>query len=247
MYRFLLRPTWLAFLLLGMIGAIGMPLLGQWQLRRYHDHQAANAAATQREKDPAVPFAAAVPNDVTLGDGKKHDGQKVRLTGTYDVRHQIRIANRSLDGRPGYHIVTPLMLDASQEVLINRGWVPYEASVGGPIPDPAPAPGVVNVEGRVRPTQARGTVGPTDPDTGELKEFARVDIERISRQVPTRLAPVYVELIAESPTSPEPPKLIPAQKADAGTNLSYAMQWFIFTLVGLITWPLIIRRQAARA
>jgi cytochrome oxidase assembly protein ShyY1 len=76
--------------------------------------------------------------------------------------------------------------------------------------------------------------------------MARIDIQRISLQTPTRLAPVYIELTGETPTPPEPLSLVKPTTQDSGTNLSYAMQWFIFTAVGLITWPIIIRREAAK-
>jgi surfeit locus 1 family protein len=248
MYRFLRKPRWLAFLLLGLVGAITMPILGQWQLDRYHERQRENKVVQDRRLKSAVPLRSVIPATATIATLGDVDWRQVTVSGAYDVAHQILIANRSYKGRPGYHVLTPLMIDGEieQALLVNRGFVPYEAAVGGPLPEAPPASGSVSLQGVLRPTQTKGGIGPTDPEKGILKEMARIDIERISQQNPNRLVPAYIELMAETPTPPQPLSLVEPPKQDAGTNLSYAMQWFIFTAVGLITWPIIIRREAAK-
>lgn len=246
MYRFLREPKWLAFLLLGLVGAIAMPRLGVWQIDRYHLRQSESVRISQRERAPAVPLRDVVKDAETTADTTGDEWKIVTVTGTYDARHQVLIANRSFEGQPGYHVVTPLAFATDQAVLINRGFVRYETTVGGPLPEAPPTSGVVTVTGRIRLTQIKGGIGPKDPAKGELKEMARVDIGRIAQQTPARLSPVYLELIAEAPTSVLPLATIAAPKQDASTNISYAVQWFIFTAVGLITWPLIIRREASK-
>jgi surfeit locus 1 family protein len=248
MYRFLRKPRWLAFLLLGLVGAITMPILGQWQLDRYHQRQKENKVVQERRTTSPVPLRSVILNTATIATLGDVEWRQVTVSGTYDAAHQILIANRSYKGRPGYHVLTPLLIDGETEqaVLVNRGFVPYEAAVGGPLPQAPPASGTVSLQGVLRPTQTKGGIGPTDPDKGILQEMARIDIERISRQNPNRLAPAYIELTAETPTPAQPLSLVEPAKVDAGTNLSYAMQWFIFTVIGLITWPIIIRREAAK-
>jgi surfeit locus 1 family protein len=248
MYRFLRKPRWLAFLLLGLVGAIAMPILGQWQLDRYHQRQRENKVVQERRIKSPVPLRSVIPNTSTIATLPDVEWRQVTVSGTYDIVHQILIANRSYKGRPGYHVLTPLLIDGEveQAVLINRGFVPYEAAVGGPLPEAPPQSGTVTLQGVLRPTQTKGGIGPTDPEKGILKEMARIDIERISRQNPNRLAPAYIELTGETPTPAQPLSLVEPPKQDAGTNLSYAMQWFIFTAVGLITWPIIIRREASK-
>lgn len=244
MYSFLRKPRWLAFLLLGVVGAIGMPLLGQWQINRYHDKQAENKVVKDRLALSPVPLRVAVADNATIDDGASQEWQRVTATGTYDADRQVLIDLRSYKGHPGYHVLTPLRLDDGRAVLINRGWVPPEAAVDGPRPNPTPPSGTVTVVGRIRASQIR-TIGPKANPTGTLTVLTRVDVERIGQQTPYRLAPVYVELISQDPVPTDELALIDAQAPDAGTNLSYAMQWFFFTAVGLITWPIIIRREGA--
>jgi surfeit locus 1 family protein len=243
MYRFLLKPQWIAFLLLGLVGAIGMPMLGIWQINRHQVRQEENAQIKKRAALAAMPFSSAVPDDASLSDGTRFEWQRVALSGTYDPVHQVLIDNRSLNGRPGYHVVTPLRTDDGPTVLINRGWIPKEPTVDSPTPNPAATTERVTIEGRIRATQTKTALTPATPTQGTLAILARVDIARIGQQTPDRLAPVYVETINESPRSKDSPALIPERPLDGGSSLSYAFQWFLFTAVGLITWPLIIRRE----
>jgi cytochrome oxidase assembly protein ShyY1 len=247
MYSFLLRPRWLAFLLLGLVGAIGMPMLGQWQVDRYHQRQTINKNVKERAALSPVPVRVLLPPDKSnFKDAAEQEWRQVSATGTYDAAHQVLIDNRSLKSRPGYHVVTPLILDDGRAVLINRGWVPQETAVGAPRPTAVPPTGPVEIVGRLRVTQVGGQVGAAIPAKGTLDLMVRLDVERIAQQMPTRVLPMYVELSSQLPASPDAPQLIPVDRQETGTNLSYAMQWYLFTLVGLIAWPIIIRREAAR-
>jgi cytochrome oxidase assembly protein ShyY1 len=246
MYSFLRKPAWLAFLLLGVVGAIGMPILGQWQVNRYHETQAANKKAAARAAASPVPLRVALPDSTNLADGTKLDGQRVTETGTYDLEHQILIDLKSYKGHPGYHVLTPLRTEDGRAVLVARGWVPQETAVDAPRPKPIAPTETVSIEGRVRATQVRGALGPKASAQGTLDVMTRVDIARIAQQIPYRLTPVYLELLNQDPPASTDLSIIEAQTRDAGTNLSYAMQWFLFTIIGLIAWPIIIRREAGR-
>ena len=72
------------------------------------------------------------------------------------------VRNRSYNGSPGYHVLTPLVLPSGDAVIIDRGFVPLETS--GTAPDvPTPPSGVVVVDGWVRSSQKRGSSGPATP------------------------------------------------------------------------------------
>ena len=103
------------------------------------------------------------------------------------------VRNRSYNGSPGYHVLTPLVLPSGDAVIVNRGFVPLETTGDAP-KVPTPPSGVVVVNGRVRSSQKRGHFGPRDPAEGTLTEVARADLARLQQQMPYRLLPVYVEL-----------------------------------------------------
>ena len=157
------------------------------------------------------------------------------------------IRNRSLDGRPGYHVVTPLRLADGTALLVNRGWVPLETDGEAPTP-PAPPAGEATVTARVRLSQAKGRFfSPDDPAEGTLTQLYRVDVPRIGQQLDYPVLPVYVEL--ESPPADAAgglPALIPPPELDDGPHLAYVFQWCFFSLCVVAGWILAVRHSAAK-
>lgn len=55
--------------------------------------------------------------------------RKVIAQGRYDAEHQILLDNQIYQGKPGYHVFTPLrLIKEAKAVLINRGWIPLGVS-----------------------------------------------------------------------------------------------------------------------
>lgn len=62
---------------------------------------------------------------VTDFAGESFRYRRIEIAGAYDSEHQILLDNMMHKGRPGYHVLTPL-LTSSLTVLVNRGWVPAD-------------------------------------------------------------------------------------------------------------------------
>jgi len=227
MYRFLLKPRWIAFHVLVLALMVTMVNLGFWQLRRLDERRAAN-----REVSSRTAAEVATIKDLPA-DPQAAQWRRVTVAGTWDPTGQILIRNRSLDGQPGLHVVTPLTDRAGHAVLVNRGFIPLADEAHPPAPATAP----VTVVGRVRVSQERGSLGPRDPATGDLATLNRVDVARIQQQTEVTLAPFYLELITEDPASAAAPAPLP---------LSYAIQWFIFTACAAAGWVLVVRKSAGK-
>ncbi len=206
--------------------------LGLWQLRRLDERQARNAAVRERETQTAVPIEQA--------DGG--EWQRVQATGEYDVDGQVLVRNRSLNGSPGYHVLTPLVLAGGEGLVVNRGFIPLETSGDGPAV-PEPPAGSVTVDGRVRASQTRGRFGPRDPVEGTLTALSRADIARLQQQTAYPLLPFYVELESSTPADAGGPTPIPLPDLDDGPHLSYAFQWFIFATLAVIGWVVVVRKS----
>jgi cytochrome oxidase assembly protein ShyY1 len=243
-YGFLARPRWIAFHVLVVVLIIVMINLAFWQLRRRHERQVFNATVHSREAAGPVAVNDVLPSGAPLSATSKEEWRNAEATGTYDASQQVLIRDRSLAGQPGVHVVTPLVLSDGSAVLVNRGFVPLGTNSGGPA-IPAPTSGTVTVEGRVRPTQTRGLFGPHDPPTGHLAELNRVDVARLSKQLPYPVRPGYIELTAQHPpVASEYPKGLPEPSLNDGPHLSYAIQWTIFSICAVVGWILVVRKTA---
>ena len=240
MYRFLLRPRWLAFHLLVVVAIVGMVNLGFWQLRRLDSRQEFNATVEARYDQPPVPLDELVPSGATPGDDALDalEWRPVTVSGTYLPDATVLVVNRSQNGRAGQNVAVPLQLADGRILLVNRGFVPLATEV------PAVPAESVELVGRLRASQARSLGQLSDPEDGELDEVLRVDIPRLARQLPGEVVPMYVDLAESDPAEPVPyPEPVATPDLGEGNHLSYAVQWFIFAIAVGVGWVLAVRRS----
>ena len=213
--------------------------LGFWQLRRLDERRDHNARVAVRADEPAVALATAF-GALKEGNSPK-DLRYVRVTvsGTWDVASEVYLANRSRDGVPGVHAVTLLRVDGihpSAGIVVDRGFVPRVYYLEGDRSAWAPDRGEVEVAGSL-------DVGRTG-ERGDGVEVDRIDLEALSNRWGIPLAPMWIRA-ATSGSAGWP---VSAQTEDLGDgpHLSYAVQWFVFTLIGLGGYPLVLYRLARR-
>ena len=240
-YRFLLRPRWLAFTLLVVVLVVVMVNLGFWQLRRLDERKAFNARVEARAEAPVVPLEEALAGGTSPAD---LEFRRVTVSGRFDPDEEVLIRARVRDGIPGYEVATPLVTGEGVAVVVDRGWIPLADGERWPVASAAAPDGEVTVTGRVHPSQERGRFGPSDPDEGELASLARLDLGRLQQQVPYELAPVYLDLLEPAPADDGLPAPVKLPELSEGNHLSYAGQWFIFTVIAGVGWVLLIRRSA---
>ena len=242
-YRFLAKPWWIFFHVLVVALIVVMINLALWQLRRLDERQAFNHDVRSRSAAAAQPLDRVVPAGTTIDGARPQEWTTVQATGTFDADAQVLIRNRSLNGAPGFDVVTPLRRAGDDAVLVLRGWIPLTTS-NSAVPDiPPPPAGTVTVTGWVRPTQNPGEFESRDPATGVLTTLGRVDIPRIGQQTPYPIAPIYVELTAPAPPANALPVPEPLPELDDGPHLSYAVQWCIFSACAVIGWVLVVRKS----
>jgi len=240
MYGFLFRPRWLLFHALVLAAIVVMVSLGFWQLRRLDERRDFNDVVESRVETPSVPLG-----DLLGEPGFDPDTAEWRATtasGVY-LDEQILVFNRTQNGQAGDNVLTPLLLDGGGIVLVNRGFVPLGAA------PPTPPATAVDVLGRVRASQQRERGGLTDAsvDDAPITEIRRIEIERIAAQLDGEVAPVYLDLVAQTPAiGPDDPDPVPPPELGSGPHLSYAVQWFIFSIAVAVGWVLAVRRSIAK-
>jgi len=254
-YRFLLKPLWILSHLFVLAMVVLMVNLGLWQLHRLDERQAFNAELRAASELPAAPIGVLLPAgpDATHDQVESVKYRSASATGRYLVEQQVLVTNRTQDSAPGYWVLTPLDLGNGTALVVNRGWIPYGYTEDGSWDDFAPPSDQVSITGSIEQPQVRSTGvvgGPQDAAEGTLRTFARADVARLDQQVDEKLLPLYVNLQTQTPPQPDSPGLpavLPApDMSDEGPHFSYAMQWFMFSAMTLIVYPLLLRRLARR-
>jgi cytochrome oxidase assembly protein ShyY1 len=239
MYRFLFSPRWLAFHALCLAGVILMVNLGFWQLRRLDQRKEFNAEVEAVIDSEPVPIDDVVPDAGTDPDGA--EWTPVIATGTY-LPTQIVVFNRSQEGQAGDNILTGLLLDDGDVVLVNRGFVAPPGT-----PPPSPPEGTVEVLGRVRLTQGDGSDPLNEAQTANGIEVRTVEVGRLANEFDQTVLPVYLDLVAsDPPATPADPAPVPAPELSNGPHLSYAIQWFVFATCVAVGWVLAVRASIRR-
>ena len=119
--------------------------LGFWQLSRAAEKQARQAAMDiQSAKSPLD--AAAVRG---AADPMSLLHQRARLRGTWAQASQVFLENRPMDGRVGFLVIAPFVLEGGGALVVQRGWVPRGFEDRTLLPHIATPGGMVEIEGRM--------------------------------------------------------------------------------------------------
>ncbi|WP_158542896.1 SURF1 family protein [Phytoactinopolyspora halophila] len=232
MYRFLATRRWLIRILAGIVLIVACVRLGMWQLDRDDERSARNdviednasAAAVHPGEllDPAEPFD---PED---------EWRQVEVRGQYDAEHELVLRLRPLEGERGVRVITPLITETGTALLVNRGFYPSAEQ----IPEAPPPPdGDVEVVARLRASEDGEDVG-GDLAAGHIRY---VNVADIAEALPYPVYPAWAEAV--SPIDDELVAL-PPPEVDPGPHLSYAIQWFIFAVIGVGGFVLLVRAEA---
>jgi surfeit locus 1 family protein len=226
-------------LLCAIISAVFISL-GFWQLGRHRERQAVVASQTRRIAAPPLDRGGALSSDAEL------DYRRVTLSGRYDVSNEIVVMNRTRQGAPGVHVLTPLLLqDTDTAILVNRGWVysPDGSSIellrwraGIAFPESAGGlSGPVDVSGLLLPFSDSAEEAPPRSGSDTARRMPRLQRGRLIRMLPYPLAPKYVQLLAaDSIVRRGVPTPVPPPTLSLGSHLSYAIQWFAFAVICVV-------------
>ncbi len=118
-------PTLLTIIIVPLLVSLGM-----WQLDRADEKRAIDQGVNDAIAKPALRL-----NDADLAKLDNEIYRTGSLIGQYDTQQQFLLDNRTHEGRPGYHVLSPFLFEQSSSnnspkyaVLINRGWIGYQGT-----------------------------------------------------------------------------------------------------------------------
>lgn len=216
--------------------------LGFWQLGR-----AEQKKQFLRQQQAATGAVILDLNRQPVTDSESFRYRNVTVTGRYDAAHQFLIDNQMLDGKPGYFVLTPFLMDQEKRaVLVNRGWVALGA-------DRSVLPDVSirteesrRINGRINhfPPVGIKLKGAEIPTDGWPAIVQVVDSRVLAAKLAYDLYDFQIELDAKAAEGYrrewKTSSVIPPEK-----HLAYAVQWFglALTLTGLFIWISIRKRS----
>jgi cytochrome oxidase assembly protein ShyY1 len=229
------RRLWLRWaLLIVFVALLGVAFvsLGNWQLDRLAQRKERNATTITNEQKPVQPYEQVFTHPLTDAD----QWQRVEARGTFDADHQFVVRYRSNGGVDGYEVLTPLRT-ASGAVLVDRGFIPLERGTRIPSVAPAPPTGEVTVVGHVRRNE-RGRRAATAPAGNQVR---LINSDAIAVTLPYEIESGYIGLLTVQPEQQGGFQPIQLPDLSEGPHFWYAVQWFLFTAIGVAGIVVFIR------
>lgn len=233
--------------------------LGQWQLRRADERRAILAAIEAGRKQAPLVLAPSTP------PGDMKPWRVAQATGTWLPQFSVLLDNRNHEGRPGYWLATPLLLDdaSRKAVLVLRGWMPRVIQGQGEPVLPATLPGGQTIKGELSERVPRmfelWSLGGQDTSSlpatlpvagGAVPQVQNLPLDAYAKATGLTLLPAVVSQFGTG----EDDGLVhdwPEPSVDFQKNTFYAVQWFSFALFAAIAWLVVlggaIKRMRQRA
>jgi cytochrome oxidase assembly protein ShyY1 len=202
--------------------------LGRWQLHRLDARKARNEVTRTNLAAPATPLAEIVGPQRVIGD--QHDWRTAVVTGRYDTAKQVVMRYRNINDRPGFEIVTPLLLPDGTAVLVDRGFLPKQGGELAPSTIPAAPSGEVTVTGRLRRSERGGHTSGGTPVDGTARLINGPDF---APALGLNLYDGYLTVDKQEPAADPAFDGFPGPEIDDGPHFFYALQWFFFALMAI--------------
>jgi len=228
----LFNKYYFRFSILGTILAIiGISVffnLGTWQVNRAQLKEKMQHEIESKRIQPSFTLKASI-NDI---NDKIHT--KVNAYGHFDNKNEILIDNEIHQGKAGYHVLTPLILEDKQSVImVNRGWVPLGRS-RDILPELTAPSGNIIINGRISRHKSKPALILDQEDSIPGKVWPYFDSEKYIKHTGYNLLPVVILMDAKADGGYA--RKWPNFNANKGMHIGYAIQWYVFAAIVLITY-----------
>ena len=196
--------------------------LGIWQLERANEKQVWFDSYSARISEAPIQIT-----DRLLGPDRSNFPAEVR--GRFDGEGQFLWDNRTHQGQPGFHVITPFVITPGEtRILVDRGWIPLSGSRENlPIPKIPAGPKVIS--GYLYESKPGFTLEARAPQyDSALRQ--NVDLSAFASSAPYTVQPYVLRLDMDQPDGFVRVWPVPDQTA-VRRHEAYAVQWFGMAVV----------------
>ena len=224
-YRF--SPPLLAILLTVLVSAL-FAGLGRWQIERMYQKEQILEQYQQRQEAPPITQLPVATDEI-----EKWRYRRVQLNGRLLEDRQFLLDNQVLDGRVGFNVLTPMILDDGRTVLLDRGWVALGVRRED-LPDVRLTAEIADIAGTIYVPfgDPFALDGATVGEIGWPRIVQYLDFKALGDLLGSPLLPMVVRLSPEQMGGYKRKWSIIPMSADK--HLAYAVQWFALAAVPII-------------
>ncbi|MGW7685916.1 SURF1 family cytochrome oxidase biogenesis protein [Kribbella sp. NPDC054772] len=224
----LMNVRWVAAALGVLLLAAVCVQLGRWQFHRLDERKARNEVTRSNLAAAPAPIDQIVGPQGVVGD--QHAWRTAVVKGRYDASKQVILKYRNVQDKPGFEIVTPLILADGKAVLVDRGFLARQSSELMPTHVPAVPTGEVTVTGRLQRSERGGHTNGGTPDDGTARLINGPDFAKV---LGLNLYDGYLTVDKQEPANDAAFSGFPGPEIDDGPHFFYALQWFFFALLAI--------------
>jgi cytochrome oxidase assembly protein ShyY1 len=238
--RFLLRPGWIAFVLVVVGFAVACyTLLAPWQFGREAQRDSEQQAIDASYRTPPAPLAELT--SAGTGVTPALEWRQATVSGTYVPDAEALVRLRVVDGKPAFEVLTPFRTDDGRLITVDRGYVSTPS--GSQVPGFAAAPpGPVTLTGRLRVNESDPQNRPVSVLDGHRQLYA-ADSRALAAATNLNLEPGYLQLSADQPGVLGPLPVTVSTSGAPFTNFSYALQWLTFGAIAIFAMAYFVRLE----
>lgn len=204
--------------------------LGVWQIQRLHWKTDLIQQIEIQQTEISYDFTVINP----FQDWEALNYRKAFAAGDFMFLRSIKIKPRTLNGKVGYHLLTPLRLKDGGVIIVNRGWVPEGVNVTEEYWN---AEGI-DVTGILRQSKKPNSFTPENKPKNN--EWYWADLNLIAKEIGVaRVAPIVLHQSAQEKTeNSEITYPIGGQlnMSLRNTHKMYAVTWFLLSFSLVIVW-----------
>jgi surfeit locus 1 family protein len=176
-------------------------------------------------------------------DPQRFEYYRIEASGRFAHDRELYLTSQFLNDRPGWHVITPLLLDDGSALLVDRGFVPDAAK------DPAARPqgqvaGRVTLEGILRLTTPPGWFTPANQPARNLW-FSR-DAAAMAQAAGLSNAKSYFLVAGPAPNPGGLPVGTQERIELPNDHLQYAITWFALAGAVLVITSALLRDKRGR-